>query len=269
MKQFISNIKNLSQKAAEIKAAMQQVPPKVAELREAVTATAGQLQQLKHEIQFSVADLKADQEDHLSEALQEINHSADVFEKAGYVLDGVDLEISPVQRVLVHLLRIEEVHISMLRSLIQATEHRRTTRAVLSSLLQAKQMAEAVEVGGLIYNEVIVGIGPIPSVRLCWRAEHPEPAPVLPTATMIPAAPPLASSAPVAQSPSMFGSSSFFERRETKPTVTVSAATVQAAESVPAGAERIAAKSEPVTEPVSSDPLARFKRMPDLTKLKP
>ena len=28
MKQFITNIKNLSQKAAEIKAAMQQIPPK-------------------------------------------------------------------------------------------------------------------------------------------------------------------------------------------------------------------------------------------------
>ena len=71
MKQFISRVKNLSQKAAEIKAAMQQVPPKMAEIREMVTATTGQLQQLKSEIQYSVADLKADSEHHLSEALQE------------------------------------------------------------------------------------------------------------------------------------------------------------------------------------------------------
>ena len=178
MKQFISKVKDLSQKAAEIKAAMQQVPPKVAEFREAVASTAGQLQQLKSEIQYSVADLKADQEDHLSEALQEIHNSAATFEKAGFVLDGVDLEISPVQRALVHLLRTEDVHPSVLRSLVQANQHRRTTRAVLSSLLQAKQMAETVEVGDLTYNEVVVGIGPIPSVRLCWRAEQPEPAPV-------------------------------------------------------------------------------------------
>ena len=196
MKQFISNIKNLSQKAAEIKAAMQQVPPKVAEIREAVTATAGQLQQLKHEIQVSVADLKADQEDSLSEALQEINNSREVFEKAGFALDGVDLEISPVQRLLVHLLRTEDVHTSVLRSLVQSNQHRRTTRAILSSLLQAKQMADTVEVGDLIYNEVVVGIGPIPSVRLCWRAEQPEPAPGVQTMPTIPVPPALASSAP-------------------------------------------------------------------------
>jgi hypothetical protein len=110
MKQFISRVQNLSRKAAEVKAAMQQVPPKVAEIREAVAATTGQLQQLKSEIQYSVADLKADHEDHLSEALQEINGSAEVFAKAGFVLSGVDLEISPVQRLLVHLARVEDVH---------------------------------------------------------------------------------------------------------------------------------------------------------------
>ena len=265
MKQFISNIKNLSQKAAEIKAAMQQVPPKVAEIREAVTATAGQLHQLKSEIQYSVADLKADQEDHLSEALQEINNSKDAFEKAGFALDGVDLELSPVQRLLVHLLRVEDVHTSVLRSLVQSNQHRRTTRAVLSSLLQAKQMADTVEVGDLIYNEVVVGIGPIPSVRLCWRAEQAEPAPVVHTAPTIPVPPPLASSAP-APAPSPFGSSSFFERREAKPAPMAQAVvpTISAPEIEPTPVTKV----EPAEAAVSNDPLARFKKMPDLARLK-
>ena len=266
MKQFISNIKNLSQKAAEIKAAMQQVPPKVAEIREAVTATAGQLHQLKSEIQYSVADLKADQEDHLSEALQEISGSKEVFEKAGFALDGVDLELSPVQRLLVHLLRVEDVHASVLRSLVQSNQHRRTTRAILSSLLQAKQMADTVEVGDLIYNEVVVGIGPIPSVRLCWRAEQPEPATVVQAVPTIPVPPPLASSAP-ASAPSPFGSSSFFERRETK-SVPVAQPVASTIESAPVIEQTSGAKAEPVTETASSDPLARFKKMPDLARLK-
>lgn len=269
MKQFISKVKDLSQKAAEIKAAMQQVPPKVAEFREVVTSTAGQLQQLKSEIQFSVADLKADQEDHLSEALQEIHNSADAFAKAGFVLDGVDLEISPVQRVLVHLLRTEEGHTSMLRSLVQANQHRRTTRAILSSLLQAKQMAETVEVGGLIYNEVIVGIGPIPSVRLCWRAEQPESTLSAPATPTTPVPPPLAASAPVqAQPTSMFGSGSFFERREAPPTVTASPAATAPVEVAPAISEKAAANPETPIAAVATDPLARFKKMPDLAKLK-
>jgi hypothetical protein len=264
MKQFVTKVKNLSQKAAEIKAAMQQVPPKVAEIREAVTATAGQLQQLKHEIRFSVADLKAEQEDSLSEALQEINSSADVFAKAGFVLDGVDLELSPVQRALVHLLRVEEVHASVLRSLVQANQHRRTTRAILSALLQAKQMADTVAMGDLIYNEAIVGVGPIPSVRLCWRPEEVEAAPALPAAPAISSSA-VAAVTPVTQAQSPFGASSFFERGAAKP-ATVAPPGAPAI-LVAAPAEKPARQVEPVAPAaVATDPLARFKKMPTLIR---
>lgn len=272
MKQFISRVKNLSQKAAEIKAAIQQVPPKVAEIREAVAATTGQLQQLKSEIQYSVADLKAEHEDHLSEALQEINSSAEVFEKAGFALGGVDLEISPVQRLLVHLARVEDVHASVLRALLSANQHRRTTRAILSSLLQAKQMAEAVELGDLIYNEVIVGIGPIPSVRLCWHPEETEPAPIIPPVPAISATPPLAASAPLPapQPQSMFGTSSFFDRRETNPAPTISPTIPPPTpESTSAAAPTIVMQQQvPPAAPAPLDPLARFKKMPELSRPK-
>jgi len=267
MKQFISKIQNLSQKAAEIKAAMHQVPPKVAEIREAVAATTGQLQQLKSEIQYSVADLKADHEGHLSEALQEIDSSADVFAKAGLALNGVDLEISPVQRLLVHLARIEDVQASVLRSLLSANQHRRTTRAILSSLLQAKQMADTIELADLIYNEVIVGIGPIPSVRLCWRPEEVEQTSVIQTAPAIAIAPPLATSAPLppSQPQSVFGTSFFFERREAKhtPAAPVVVATI-GTEATPTVAAVPVAHSNVVAAPPPVDPLARFKKMPVL-----
>lgn len=273
MKQFISRVQNLSRKAAEVKAAMQQVPPKVAEIREAVAATTGQLQQLKSEIQYSVADLKADHEDHLSEALQEINGSAEVFAKAGFVLTGVDLEISPVQRLLVHLAKVEDVHASVLRSLLAANQHRRTTRAILSSLLQAKQMAETVELGELIYNEVIVGIGPIPSVRLCWRPEETEPAPIVPPTPIISAAPPLAASAPLAAPvpQSVFGTSSFFERRETVPAPAISPTIPPVGPESPSVAAPTIVMQQPLpaTAPTPLDPLARFKKMPELSRPKP
>jgi hypothetical protein len=268
MKRFISKVQNLSQKAAELKAAMQQVPPKVAEIREAVAATTGQLQQLKSEIHYSVADLKADNEDHLSEALQEINSSVDVFAKAGFVLNGVDLEISPVQRMLVHLAKVEDVHVSVLRSLLSANQHRRTTRAILASLLQAKQMAETVEFTDLIYNEVAVGIGPIPSVRLCWRPEEIETTPVVQAAPMVSAPPALAASAPLTAPSSMFGTSPFFERREAQPVplATQTSATTTVAAAV--AKAPLSGAPQTVAEVVAShDPLARFKKMPNLSKL--
>lgn len=264
MKQFISKVKNLSQKAAEIKAAMQQLPPKVAEVREAVAATTGQLQQLKSEIHYSVADLKADNEDRLSEALQEINTSADVFAKAGFLLRGMDLEISPVQRMLVHLNRVETVHASVLRSLASANQHRRATHAILSALLQANQMAETVELGDLIYDEVIVGIGPIPSVRLCWRSEEVAAATVVPSAATMP----LSVAATPATSQSAFGQSSFFERRTPQPTpMAASGAVPVVAASQPSPALAVPAEEIPHADSSSkTDPLARFKKMPDFTK---
>lgn len=266
MNQFISKVKNLSQKAAEIKAAIQSVPPKVAEIREAMAATTGQLQQLKSEIHHSVADLKADQETHLSEALQEIHGSAEVFAKAGFVVSGVDLEISPVQRILVHLTKVEDVHISLLRAVIKSNEHRKTTRAVLSSLLQAKQMADTVELGSLVYDEVVVGIGPIPSIRLCWRTEEILQTPDVPMVPAIPTAPALATTAPAALPPSAFGSSSFFERREVPPAASQPLATA-AIEIVPPVVTKSDVPPAPETEPaVPQDPLARFKKMPNLSR---
>lgn len=275
MKQFISRVKNLSQKAAEIKAAMQQVPPKVAEIREAVAATTGQLQQLKSEIHFSVADLKADNEDRLSEAMQEINASTDVFAKAGFVLSGVDLEISPVQRMLIHLTKVEDVHASMLRSLVSANQHRRTTHAILSSLLQANQMADTVELGDLVYDEVIVGVGPIPSVRLCWRAEEVAATAVVQPTQPIPAPSPIA--APAAAPQSVFGQSSFFERRTPQTTpVNVQLTASPVAMSTVSSAVTMPAESLPAVESShidpsaggKEDPLARFKKMPDFSKYK-
>lgn len=267
MKRFVSKVQNLSQKAVELKAAMQQVPPKVAEIREAVAATTGQLQQLKSEIQYSVADLKADHETSLSEALQEINDSADVFAKAGFVLDGVDIEISPVQRALVHLLRAEDVPASVLRALADANQHRRTTRAILSALLQANQMAETVELGVLIYNEVIVGIGPIPSVRLCWRLEQSEPEPAVQTSPTVAIAPVTATPAPQT---SAFVTSSFFERKEVEHKEEPSLASAQpiaaplASAASPVESKPVATPESPAPTETSNDPLARFKKMPVL-----
>jgi hypothetical protein len=267
MKQFISKVKNLSQKAAEIKAAMQQLPPKVAEVREAVAATTGQLQQLKSEIQYSVADLKADNEDRLSEAMQEINASTDVFAKAGFVLSGVDLEISPVQRMLVHLAKTEDVHASVLRSLASANQHRRATHAILSALLQANQMAETVDLGELTYSEVIVGIGPIPSVRLCWRGEEVHETEIAQPTPAVSISTPAAT---VAAPQSVFSQSSFFEQR-TRPVVPTTSSSVHAVPASQAVKMPHHPQSDPVPTPPAddpADPLARFKKMPSFATRK-
>jgi hypothetical protein len=277
MKNFVSRVKSFSQKAAELKAAIQQLPPKIVEAREAVTATTGQLHELKSQIQYSVSGLTKDDATGLSEALQEINASADIFEKAGYVLSRVDVELSPMQRLVVHLARVEEMSASTIRSLADHNKNRKTTHSILSSLLQAQQMANTVELDHMTYSELIVSVGPVPSVRLCWHAdeevEH-EHGHGHHHAQAIPQPPPLPSSPATATAPqSYFAQSSFFEKRpEQRP----APATYTTSEVPSPGVAQ--QHSAPVTEPAQphhdehvapaakEDPLARFKKMPNLTK---
>lgn len=273
MKQFISRVKNLSQKAAEFKAAMQQVPPKVAEIRETVAATRGQLRQLKAEMQYSVADLQADDEDRLSAALQEINSSEDVLAKAGFVISSVELDISPAQRLLVHLTKLDDVHPSVLRSLMSSSQNRRTIHAILSALLQAKQMAETIRFTQLGHDEVVIGVGPIPSVRLRWHPEEAVEEEVAPAQSEIQQ--PSAPAASTATVQSMFGPGAFFEKRPTsaepasvpvKPgpagtKLPVTPSTEEAEEVEVAGESKVS--PAPATQ---VDPLARFKKMPDFSK---
>jgi hypothetical protein len=207
MKKFISTIQNLSERAAQLQAAAQSAPPKIAQLREAVALTTGQLKQLKSDVEIGLTDLKTDSETHLLDSLVEINASVGVFHQAGYDLGGVDLELSPIHQLIVHLNRMEDVPANRLHSLLANNQQRTVTRALLQALIQAEEMAEQVDLTNLVYYQLVAKVGPIPSVRLCWRTEDEsilrEHAPAQPAAAAVAPAKP-------ATSFTAYGKSSFF-----------------------------------------------------------
>lgn len=253
MKTFISKVKNLKQRAEDLRAAMEKAPATIAEIRESVAATAGQLHQLRTEVQSSVAGLKLDGAERMSQALQEINTNLDVFLQAGFEVNGVDLEISPVQRLLVHLRKLEDVHPSQFRSLLNTHQQRKTVHALLTALVQAQRMADKVEFAHLDYDELIVGLGPIPSIRICWHAEEIFEAEHLATPVV----------APAPSTTSAFGQSSFFEKRSSQP---AAAATPSFAATPSPGQTDEPARSEPLSGDWKRDTLERFKKDPHFSK---
>ena len=271
MKKFIRRVQNLSQKATELKAAMQQLPPKVAEVREAVAMTTGQLKQLRSDVQSSVADLKSDDEQSLSESLREINDASDVFRRAGYEIGGVDIELSPSQKLIVHLNRVRDVPLSGIRSLRSSNEHRKVVRALLNSLVQAEEMADRVDLTDLAYYKLIVHVGPVPTVRLCWRGED-----AFDEVAFTPAAPASAAPAPVAAQPvaatssfETYGKSSFFERRTPMESsaATASVSPQPPAQVVPEEHPSALRESETIAaRDWGTDSLERFKKMPHASK---
>jgi hypothetical protein len=211
MKKFIRTLKQLSERAAQFQETLQQVPPKVAEIRQAVSLTSGQLRQLQADVQMNVASLKADNPDRLVDALHEINGSNEVFQEAGYELGHVEMELSPVPRLIVHLDRVEDTRDSVLQALSEANRERRITQALLNAVIQAEAVADRVDIQGQVYYRLIVHVGPVPSVKLGWM---PEPAmsrqaAVLPAPSAGP--PPLTTDAGAPKNSFSYGKSSFFE----------------------------------------------------------
>ncbi len=273
MRRAVRRVQDLGQKAGQLRDVAASMPERAAEIRDAVLLTTEQLQQLRTDVEAGVAGLRADDEDRIARALRELNESAGTFREAGYELDGVDLEISPVQRLIVSLDKVADAGASRLRALRQASADKPTVRAVLDAMLKADETAARVHLPALDFSELIVHIGPVPSVRLCWRApvdvaasETAHAATRTPAGGYSPAAPAVRST-PAPSTTELLGEGSFFARRGTSPaqdegtsdaiaprTPTPPAAVAPAAPAGPARRDGDTLRSA----------LDRFKKMPDL-----
>ncbi len=263
MKNFINKIQDLGQKAAQIKQVIESAPAQAAQLRETVMMTAGQLQQMRADVQTAVGGLRADNGDRLTHALREINDGADTFLDAGYQLIGVDMEVSPVQRLVVHLAKVESVAESRIHALVSANVGHPTISALLTSLAKADALTSNMHLSNLSYRELVVHVGPTPSVRLCWQADEVIESSAPAQSLVRPPSMPAAVATPSAPS-SSFAQSSYFEPR----------AATHAAEPKPSETAA-AASAAPVHVPVvktvqgsdwKATALDRFKKMPDASK---
>lgn len=271
MKKMLHRAKELAEQADRVRELLETAPERIEQAKGIVTLTTGQLQQLRTDVQSSIAGLRADTGDAVTTAVRELNEGAPTFLRAGYALTGVDMELGIAPRVTAHLERVEEVGIRGIRALLAPNCDRRVIHGILSALVKAEELAESTQFEGMEPTEVSIQVGPAPTVRLRWRTASPEvevsapkPPPIPGTvAETKPAAPVAPASAAAPASP--FAQSSFFE-----PRATPVAPARQASEVVvePQVSSPVVVPKPVVAEPGSSDPLARFKRMPDLAKLR-
>lgn len=170
---LMEKVQKLGRKVEPIRQFVQNAPAEMARIREAVAVTAGQLQQLRSEIQAGLGDLRADSGDQMLAALNELRGASGVLRQAGFEFAGVDLELGVTagQRLMIQLRRVEVVPPAMLRALASAYPGNLVLRAVLAALERAIQMAETVDLRELDFTQLTVALGPAPSVRIGWRSE--------------------------------------------------------------------------------------------------
>lgn len=279
MNKVLTRLQALRDKAAQFKQVVDSAPAKAAQLRDAVSATTGQLQQLRADVQGTVESLRADTDASLAQTLVELDGGIGTLARAGYELSGVDLEQGPTPRVIVHLDQVPDARTTPLESLLRETVGQRTLQAILHALIRAEALEEEVQLADLSFRGLIVHIGAVPTVRLCWRRQtddFEEPAHVAQHAPQPLAKP----SGPVTPPPlPAYGSGSYFDRpAPTQPAVAsvVPGAVVQPpVEPSPtlaptrSGYRLSSVPKEPAPAPTGDwrkDALARFKKMPDLSK---
>ena len=262
MKRIIRSVQTLGEQAARLSEAASQIPGRVAEIRESVAATTDQLQHLKSDIQMNVTELRVTSETQLAGALMEINSHTRDFENAGFELESIDLDLNPVQRLIVHFKRIGDADDDEYAELISRHSSQLTVKAILASLQKARQTADTLEMRGLDFDRVMIGIGNQPFIRLGWKSP-----------SAFANAAPLLSATPVAAATSFFGGgeSYFSKARVDEPISVAMHDSAEVAEQAVAGpAAQVVSEPPPLPVvtppplPVSTDPLARFKVMPKL-----
>jgi hypothetical protein len=266
MKNLVTKFQDLSQKAAKIVQAVEAAPGKAAQLRDTLLSSAAQTHAIASELQSSIGALRADNQERLVQVAREIDEHSDVLEQAGYGIEQLELDVSIQQRVLLHLLKIQDVHPNTLSALASENVQYRAINAVLTSLVKAEAMADAIGLAGFKHSGTIVVLGSAPSVRLCWQQATPG---------QISAQPVLKAPAPIKQEiapkvpSSSFGTyatqSSFFEpKTHSQPPIIPPVA--HAAQETVAGASIPTPATKPEIPQTPEDPLARFKKMPDLSR---
>jgi hypothetical protein len=277
MKKYRQRYQDLSQKAAQLKQTLQAAPSVATELRQVITQTVDELKQMKDDFRIG--------ESAFPEVLAQITGAEQVLEETGYALDRVEMEMGVNTRLIIHLNRHGETSERTLRALQQKHQDNIALRSLLTALIKAEELAASVGIPDMTYRELAVEIGMIPCVRLSWWAStaeaveetmetHPPPLPAAPgTSTTPPVSSPPTAAKPAEQAASYFRQSSFFERRSEPASTPVAAQTAPVPSTVPE-ASHFQPPSRPA-KPVApgpagtastKDPLARFKKMPDLTK---
>lgn len=280
MKRIPEKLQRLSQRAAELRQTLQNVPPKIVAVRESVAAATAEVQKLRADVLSSVATLRAETDEQLLGTLREIDGGVEVLAEAGCRLDRVEMDLGPARRLLVHLSRTSEVAPETVRALVVA-EKQPAVRALLTAIEKADELAARVELVHMRPAKLVVVIGLIPSVRVGWENAEHETA----TDTAIFGAPEAAGQESIAEDdrPSETervaeATHSFFPPRAA-PGVqhTEAGSKPAAAPGIPSAVTHVAPAPAPVAfagsrlDPTAnwrSGALDRFKKMPDLGRTK-
>ena len=185
MKKFVSRLQTMRDRAVELQSMVKQAPTQIADFREAlghtandlrraVDVTSDELQHLRSDVEQNLDELRVTDDERLLDSLKQFDAAIPIFREAGYEVGGADIELSPSQRLIVHLNRFDDVPESALQNLAASNTKHPLLHSILKALEQAEAMADRIDLNGLVYYKLLVTIGAVPEVKMCWCPDHSE-----------------------------------------------------------------------------------------------
>ena len=273
MKRITRRMQELGQRAEQLQGIVNQMPGRVEGLRQSVASAAEKLKQVRSDLTLSADKLRGIAETDAVGLLEDIGEVGELLKSSGFEMDGVDWDISLSRKLQVHIDPVKPTTVRALRALLAKHDDKPAANMILTALIQAQEAAEGVEVGRLVWTDVLIEISNVTSVRIGWRelVDDEEDEPITPTLP-----PPLPSAGSVLTSSPSYTAGSFYRTKPPEAPAPIAAPapapavlpqpTVKPLPVAPTPTVRIAPTPAPSRSRERGDPMSldRFKKMPDL-----
>ncbi len=102
----------------------------------------------------------------IKELLDELNADLPIFEKAGYKLHSLEVEVGISPKLIPHFRVCQHISEDEQKALLNEVRHKRILHALLSSLFKSSYLKNVLRVGNLDFHGLRVELSAVPTVRL-------------------------------------------------------------------------------------------------------
>ena len=128
----------------------------------------GVAKQTAADVKDKIGDPSRTVNDAVSELISNLNEALPYLAKAGYRMDGLDIEVGIPPKIIPHF-AVDEVPIEAIEISMVELEGNTVGYALLKSLLQAKGLQQKIEIEGMNFSRIEIEVGLIPAVRLSYK----------------------------------------------------------------------------------------------------
>ena len=169
MKRITKRIQQLGQRAEQLREIAHQMPGRAEGLRRSMISATEKLQQVRADLMISAATLRGQADTDSVGLLTEIGGVGELLDGSGFMLEGVGWDIGAARRLQVRIERLAPTTVKALRSLLAKHDDKPAARTIFTALIQAQEAAEEIEVGSLLWTDVVIEIGAVTTVRIGWH----------------------------------------------------------------------------------------------------